>query len=641
MFVGIARVIFPIALLSFVGFGQAARADAPAAVAVIDTSVSGTVTDSAGAPIAGAAVTLKGPAVYKATTDEKGAFSLPHVVAGLYEIAVTKPGYNAAVEGNLAVFIGEPQQLTVHMDRATFSSLRTIASVRVAGGGGGSINTSAASVNVVTAQAFVDQGQPQVTRVLSQVPGLQISFPSNSSNAAAPGAITIPNIRGAASYETASLIDGHPISVGQYGDNVTTFLSTYMFGQIEVIKGPGADAPVVNNAIGGTTNFRTKDPTLTPEADVMAGFDNHGGTLSNISVSDTNGRLGYILDIATSNNPSALNGHQLYYDPSFGTYNGGTLSGNNTTNPAFGGTESSLTTGYSLVACCNTLFGNLDQTAELLKFRYKLSSATTATVSYLGGQAGSDQTGNTSDLVNAQFLPTDPAYSGAVKPGPIQLLTNFFPGTFSGETNNEPILQAEVSSTIGKDAVLARYYHATIERYQYQGSNASALDFNNVTLYGNSSGFPTFNGTAAAVGSNDFYQEPESDKLAGVSFEYQHPLGNNDLLSFSADRTNAQSVDYIVSGGPSYFFNIPPGTTQTLTTYLLRGHFYLGPKLEATLSDYVNTYSSTYLINCPAGNCNNYQAAAIGTGATFQTTNKAHTAPRLGRVFRPRMARKE
>gem|GEM_PF-3907958 len=71
------------------------------------------------------------------------------------------------------------------------------------------------------------------------MPGLQISFPSNSANAAAPGSITIPNIRGATAYETASLIDGHAISVGQYGDNVTTFLNSFLFSEAEVIKGPG------------------------------------------------------------------------------------------------------------------------------------------------------------------------------------------------------------------------------------------------------------------------------------------------------------------------------------------------------------------------------------------------------------------
>jgi len=357
--------------------------------------------------------------------------------------------------------------------------------------GGGTLNTAAASVNVVTTQTFIDQAQPQVTRVLSQVPGLQISFPSNSANAAAPGSITIPNIRGATSYETASLIDGHPISVGQYGDNVTTFLNTFMFGDVEVIKGPGADSPEVNNAIGGTTNFRTKDPTMTPVAELLMGVDNRGGTLSNFGFSDTVGRLGFVLDFATDYNPSALNGKQVYYDPSGGVINGAVLAGN-TSYATIPGTASSVPNGFPLLACCWTLQGNLDQTAELAKLRYKLSPATTLTLSYLGGQSFSDQNGNTSDLVNGVFTPGDPSYSGSLTPGPMLIATNIFPGAPNSEFNNEPITQAEISTTLGNDSVLARYYHASISRFQFQGGNLFPPFFFLFHLYFFSSSFSLF-----------------------------------------------------------------------------------------------------------------------------------------------------
>jgi iron complex outermembrane receptor protein len=256
---------------------------APASAQSAGGTLTGTVSDTEGAPIAGAAVTLRGPSTYNASSDAKGTFEISSVAPGVYTIAVTKPGYATANQSDVAIISGETQTVAVRMEALTFSSLRTIATVRV--GGKATINTSQAAVSVVNAQTFLDQSAPQVTRVLSQIPGLQISFPSNSANAAAPGAITVPNIRGATSYETASLIDGHPISVGQYGDNVTTFLNSCMFGNVEVVKGPGADSPVVNNAIGGTTNFRTKDPTATIEPEILAGFDNHGGSFSNFGLS--------------------------------------------------------------------------------------------------------------------------------------------------------------------------------------------------------------------------------------------------------------------------------------------------------------------------------------------------------------------
>lgn len=608
----------------------------PSSAATATASVAGTVRDPSGAPIAGAAVVLRGPKRYTTTTDAQGGFSLPAVVSGVYVLVVSRPGFNVAVQNDVVAVDGQSQNFTVRMGRTTFSSLRTIATVHAVGRG--TFNTSPASVSVVTSQVFADQGQPQVTRVLSQIPGVQISFPSTSANAATPGSITVPNIRDATSYETASMIDGHPISVGQYGDNVTTFLNSFMFSNVEVIKGPGANSPVVNNAIGGTTNFITKDPTLNPEGSVLASVDNRGGTYSNLDFSGTSGRLGYVFDLATYNNPSALNGKQVYYDPSFGTLNGGTLQGNATSSQV-ANTSSFVTNGYPLLACCYQLSGNLDQTAELLKFRYKLSSATHATVSYLDGQSASDQNGNTSDVIPSQFTP-GPGYTGTLPAGPISV-TNIFPGTASSENNNEPMFQAEIGTTLGKDTLLARYYTASILRYQFQGSNTNSLDYNIVNLFGTSSGTgninQTFNGSQAGVGYNDFYQEPELDKLAGGTIEYQHPIGDG-LVEFSVDRTASQSIDYSVFGGNFYSFNLPPGTTQLLTTYRLGGDFYVGPKVDLTLTNYFNTYRSTYPVSCPTGGCNTQAAAEFGTGVGFQTSRNTHDDPRIGIVYRPSSA---
>ncbi|MGH8164417.1 MAG: hypothetical protein ACREP1_08805, partial [Rhodanobacteraceae bacterium] len=235
-----------------------------------------------------------------------------------------------------------------------------------------------------------------------------------------------------------------------------------------------------------------------------------------------------------------------------------------------------------------------------------------------------------------QFIPGDPSYNGSLAPGPMQV-TNVFPGAYSGEINTEPIFQAEVSSTLGKDTLLARYYHASITRYQFQGGDPNNPDYNNIRLFGVSSGSgninQTFNGTSANVAFNDYYQEPEVDKLSGGSFEYQHPMGEG-LLTFSVDRTASQSTDYSLF--PGFFsFNLPPGTSQLFTTYLLRGHFFVGPRLDVTLSNYLNTYRSTYPIACAGGNCNTEAAAIFGNGVTFGTTNNTHDDPRIGLVYRP------
>jgi outer membrane receptor protein involved in Fe transport len=630
--------LFTCLLFCATSLASSAQTTTPTATA----TVTGTVTDESGAPIAGASVVLRGITTQSTTSDAAGKFSVTGLTPGFYVLTATKPGYTTATQNDVALFAGETTTLAIQMPTLTLTSLRTIASVRSSAH---ALNTSPASVNVVTTSTFIDQGQPQVTRVLSQIPGLQISFPSNSANAAAPGAITIPNIRDATSYETASLIDGHPISVGQYGDNVTTFLNAFMFGSMEVVKGPGADAPEVNNAIGGTTNFRTKDPTATPYTQVLFGVDNRGGTMSNLQASDTIGKLGFIVDLATQNNPSALYGKQVYYSPVSPT--GGVLNGSNLGDPdqnngdPVGNTGSFLPLKPQLLACCWTLDGSMDQTAELVKLRYALSPSTHLTVSYLGGQTSADQNGNTGNVYSAIFSP-GPGYTGSLAAGTPINYASLFVGAMQGEFNNEPIYQAEISSALGNNSVVARYYNATVSRYQFGGTNPAGFDFNNVTLFGTSSGDPTqgfinanFNGTPALVQYFDYYTEPEVDKLQGQSFEFQHPMGANDLLTFSANWTQAQSTDYSVFSGPFYSFNLPPGTHQELGTYLLRGHFLLGPKLSATLSNYFNTYSSTYPVSCTGGDCNTQAAAQFGTGVNFGTTTNTHDDPRLGLVYRP------
>ena len=236
-------------------------------------AVQGTVSDEAGAPIADAAITIKGANTYQATSDAKGGFVVNSVAPGIYLFTVQKPGYDSATEADFAVFSAEVERVPVVMHSATFSSLRTIATVRSSVNS--TFNTSTASVDVVNSQVFANQAAPQVNRVLNQIPGMQISLPSGDANAASLGAVTFPNIRGGLSYETQTLIDGHPLATASFGDYVSTYLNSYVLGSVEVIKGPGAMAPNVNSAIGGTVNFRTKDPTLTPTPDYTFGYHEH------------------------------------------------------------------------------------------------------------------------------------------------------------------------------------------------------------------------------------------------------------------------------------------------------------------------------------------------------------------------------
>lgn len=625
-------------------------------VAQATGSVQGTATSSQGAPIANASVSLVGPQTYTTSTDANGAFTISDVTPGIYRLTVQKPGYQTA-SNDVPVVAGEPAVVSVTMPVASFTSLRQIAQVSVHGRG--VFNTSTAAVNTLTSADFQDQGQYSVNHTLDQIPGLQISYPTSSADAASPGAIVVPTIRGALSYETATLIDGHPLAVVDYGDYVTTFLNAYLFSYTEVIKGPGAMSPETNYAIGGTLNFHTKDPTLEFTPDYTFGYINDGGVYWNFGVSDTvlDGRLGFVVDLAGVQDPGEIHGQQAYFNPhSPGdviNWNGttGNVAAFNDSNAYLGNTESAPFLNQGLAACCWTYNGYFDQYGDLFKAQYHVSDTTRVTVSYLVTESYSDQDANTaSTLLPATFLPASGhGYSGSLMPGSQFWETSGGPypgpGGAANEVNSEPIVQAEIASALGDNTVIARYYHAGINRTIDEGTD-SPFDpilgtYNYWGVNKEANNYTTYDGGAYQTATFDWYRQYELDKLNGFSFEFTHPYSEGDELTLSAESTVFQTdgvgsesgcspganaagqfdgfngyTSYTggcptVSYTPTTFSTVDPypgigsisttvagGASQIFNTYMLRDITNLSPTLQFTGALYENTYHNTYPNEC-------------------------------------------
>lgn len=620
--------------------------------------IAGTIDDNSGAPVADARVTLRGPGTYQTSSDATGHFEITGVGAGLYSFTATKAGFATAAESQIPIFSGETKNLVVTMDRVTLTSLHTIATVRAVGRG--TFNTSTAAVQVISSKTFSDQGQLQVTRVLNQIPDVQISFPGGSANGAVAGAITVPTIRGANSFETQSMVDGHPLAVGRYGDYVTTFLNPYMLQSVEVVKGPGALVPQINGAIGGTINFRTQDPTVNPEANMLFGIDNHGGTFSNFDISDTTmgGRLGFVFDVSSIDTPSAFGNYQALFDPT----NGNSFISGNAVNNYQGssarsvpvpGTSSTVPSIHNLVACCYTVTGDFVNFSDLFKVRYRLSPVTYVMASYLGSQSTADQTGNTGNgTIGSTFAP-GPGYSGSLVPGPLQVYY-LFPGSANVETNNEPMFQAQASSTFGNNTVVARFYHADISRLVDEGSSPNTPTVSSVHLYGTgcssyafrptcaaSFGTPVqFNGSVVPLAVYDFYDQTEQDKLTGYSFEIEHPLGNDNMVALNFDTSQSSSQAYTNSAFSSTFAppyslststSIPSGSTQTSSTIMLLGHFRVNPKLTADAALYDNLYNTNYGVCAKAS----FACGPSGTNYVFTQQKLTHYDGRFALEYRP------
>ena len=709
------RILATVIIAAF-SVGPVSAATAPSAPVNLaqnatNGTVQGIVKDDSGAPVTGARIELRGPQTYTATSDAAGAFSASSVAPGIYVLAASKPGYESASESNFAVLGGQSQTVAVTLHAQTFTSLRTIATVRSYGQA--SFNTSTASVDVINAQTFVDQAQPQVGRILNQIPGVQNSLPTSSANGAAPGAVTVPNIRGGLSFETASLIDGHPLAVGDFGDYVTTFLNSFMLGSVEVIKGPGVMSPETNYAINGTVNFRTKDPTQTATPDYTFGITTHGGTYYNFGISDTIGRLGFVVDIAGISDPSAINGYSTYFqtygnngianwengtgtnvslNPTYVPSTGTLANTGAPADPFLPGTTTALNHVYGLLACCYTYGGYYDSTSELLKLRYKFSSSTTATVSYLGSQTWADQNANTSELIPSVFSPnlvgslyySNPnnsmsstyqlpyataaaSYSGALAQGTtVNIPNSVYPET-AQEINNEPIFQAEIRTLLGQDTVLARYYHASIDRLIYEGNpNPLTPIIGYYQLYGvnpaskGSCSATTcapnvYNGQTVALANFDWYNQWEEDRLTGLTFEYDHAWGDGDDLTLSMDQTNATSSagsqsasftnviantnTYAPPSAPTQAPSVtnPVGTGQVFTTFLARTTYNVSPKLTGTLALYDNLYNNTFPYQClTAAGVPTTSCAINGSNANFTTNYASHFDERIAFEYRPK-----
>ena len=658
-------IIGAFAAVASFGAAGAGAAPAPAAASSAPTaaanSLSGTATDAGGAPLAGVVIAVTGPAHASTTTAADGTYTLTGLPPGIYTVSATKPGYNGTSQSDIAVVTGAPQNLNVILSQATLSSLREIGRVSV-NSGRSAFNASPASVAVISAQTFMDQGQPQVARILDQTPGVVSSLPGGVNNAS-PGAITFPNIRGALSFETAALIDGHPLSVGQYGDYVTTFLNSFSLQSIELIKGPGAASPTISRAIGGTVNFRTLDPTIKPHGTFTLGADSFGGVFSNIGYSNTVGRLGFVLDYAVNGTPGPLHDKQFLMPLDQGTYYVTDSRGNHVDLPAGTVTNTFGTPGgqyntraesaSTVVFCCTKLNTTFTNKNELVKLRYKLSNATTLTASYLGSQTYADQNGNNGNRTTTQFTP-GAAYAGSLAPG-VQAIVdpdNF--GLPAYEINNEPIFQAELRSSIHDDNILARYYTASISRLQYGSNrdpNASSSFLGRIYGGGGADGTPAFNGldqfgrpyTITVPGPNDptandpnvnggnlspgsgnYYDSAEEDRLFGTSLEYDHFFGQSgNVISFAYDNNQARTHSYSF-GSPTD--SVPAGSTQNTTTYLLRGIFTRG-KLNITVSNYVTDFRSHYGIYL--------NAFSSQQSLAYQDQDLWHFDGRLGLVYRP------
>jgi hypothetical protein len=218
-------------------------------------SLSGTVTDDKGAPIAGAAVKVSSPSqTASASTDASGHFSFFSLAPDTYTIAVTKDGFNPFSQGGIVVFADQAQTLAISV-----SSLKTIAKTTARAG-------SLVRAGTVSDVYAVNAASQKQTAVASGGQNLDSAY---SAIYTTPGVVTSGNgnfgfgqtfyIRGSSYSQAGYEFDGVPVNRAFDNYNANS-LSTLGTSQTEVYTG-GSPASAGSATLAGYINQVIKTGT--------------------------------------------------------------------------------------------------------------------------------------------------------------------------------------------------------------------------------------------------------------------------------------------------------------------------------------------------------------------------------------------
>ena len=538
--------------------------------------IQGTVKTASGAPVAGATVTVSGPAAATTTSDANGAFTLT-VPPGIYRIEVTRGGYVTAVLSDFAVVAGTTTPVSVTMNQADLSSLQTIGRVStVSRGSGSAINTGTATSSYLTSKAFSDLGNPQINDVLQHLPDVTIQHMGSQQD-------TSIIVGGVQPYETQVLIDGHPLALGQYGVWVSQYFPSYLIGGVETQSGPGNTTPFANIAVGGTVNLLTPAFTRQPTYEITTGVDNYATQFTHFIATGSAGKLQYVLGAGTDG------------------YNG----------PYYQTKQCDVTPGASpntgTIQFCGDASGSFFSKGELVKLRYDLSRASSLEAGFVGAWGGYSPQG-TAWGTSLGPLTIVPCSGLCTNPNDAYLIgrhlnsLGWYPGSYI--YNNQTLFDAQFRTSIGKnDTLLVRPYVGNIEPEIIIGTGeifypagyspvnqpndpgfqtACANAFGSTT--NPSGGTTVVNGQTACYDSA--YSTFELDKLYGTTVSWLHPIGAS-LLDLTYDFHGQSTFAYI---------NNPQGvsvpfSTDRYSTLSLTGDLHLVRNLGIDVGLYDTRYT--------------------------------------------------
>jgi len=372
-----------------------AQPEATSLAKIAAAQVTGVVVDEGnGLPIPRARIALYRGSAEVGTpveTDAAGNYAIANVTPGFYTIEVRARGYETSQSTGFAATPGASVavNLVVTIARAGATHLRTIGSVTASGA---SALASTTTITRTLDPAVVqEENGIRLADQLAHLPGVNGQGLSSS-----VGDDTYLNIRGLGASETVALLDGHPVGPqGVYGINgggtyPTSFnyADTPLYGlsKVQVTFGSGSTGLYGVDAIGGTVDLQTIEPTQKFELSGLEGLGNQGRQSTGGLATGTIGRLGYAI-------AAGVSGTYGLFSPQVIAQTG--RPNNNTNNPGNG----ACTAGNDISACnlaLNTYSVSQNTVVKggLGKLKYNLSNATSVTGTLYASGSQSDSTGN-------------------------------------------------------------------------------------------------------------------------------------------------------------------------------------------------------------------------------------------------------
>jgi len=628
-------------------------------------TISGSVSDSSGKPVANAKVSLSGPRSAVAQSDAHGLFVFVGVPFGTYIVTATATGLGTAtrslmVEGDTNVAIAYTASLV--------NGFKVIA--QVGSTANAVFNITSASVSQVDPIQSAFDGQTSWRTILEQIPGVSQSGVGNGSSGGgvsdmpdSPFHPTTISIDGALPYETAISLDGMPLigsaitSAAGEGTDLSD-IALNSFSSADVVRGPGANAPSIVDSVGGSLVMHTLGIVNQSHYDLSLSTDPYGGIVANTLAAVRWKKLSVVVTYGVNDSPGPITSGGAFA-PLYGL---SAVNGNAFTAATCGSTPCGIThntnygngggiEGYTtpLLTCCFNLSSAWSQHSGSIALTYALSPSVSAAF-YYTGESERENPLAPNYLVN--FMPSA-GYAGAIPFG--TSIMNYSAGYVGGscqDTLTSSLLEEKITAQLGRG--ILRFAALQNRDFFTNGGGSPPISFTaqlfgggNVcsnTSPGCTTGtyIPTiFNGGTFTLTSPFQYNFDEDFTTQSHDFliSYDTPLGERFHAGASLVNSSYNTLfaflpgTFILPGG--IVFPCPPEIIDPSSAYQVTNELrvYAG----GNFSEKTSLDLSMYLVNADyhVPNPNGYSIFTGSSPNGYVDKRYSYAAPRLGFVWRP------